>query len=358
MGTIRTNLSNKPWILALIISLLLIVWMSSGQAEQVAEQPEEKAEQALQKVQAERFIAEPIAKTIALYGRSEPDRQATLKAEVHGRIVEVFEKRGAEVKKGEPLARIAINDLEVRLSSAKALVRQRAMEYKGLKSLSDKGLQDESRLSLAEANLAQAKAEVRALEISIENTLVVAPFDGVVNERFVEVGDFVQRADPIAQVVDLNPLIIRVQASEIDVNYLSKGQAADAKFVNGQHQIGKIRYIASLADTNTNTFEVEIAINNDNRQWKAGASAEVDIALNKQMAIKVTPAVLALDENGSIGIKSVKDGVVNFSPIEIIKSEEDGVWLSGLGDQADIITLGQGFVREGDQVDVSYKAVN
>jgi multidrug efflux system membrane fusion protein len=62
---------------------------------------------------------------------------------------------------------------------------------------------------------------------------------------------------------------------------------------------------------------------------------------------------MALDERGELGVKTVSENdTVVFTPINMVKSDNDGVWLSGLGQQADIITLGQGFVRHGDRVEV------
>lgn len=82
------------------------------------------------------------------------------------------------------------------------------------------------------------------------------------------------------------------------------------------------------------------------------------IDLAKMSAIKISPALLALDEQGNIGVKSVKESIVHFTPIEIIKSESDGIWLTGLGEQADIIVLGQGFVRAGDRVEAIFDDVD
>ncbi|MFQ3277942.1 MAG: multidrug efflux system membrane fusion protein, partial [Colwellia sp.] len=75
----------------------------------------------------------------------------------------------------------------------------------------------------------------------------------------------------------------------------------------------------------------------------------------RMSAIKISPALLALDEQGNIGVKSVRESIVQFTPIKIIKSESDGIWLTGLGEQADIIVLGQGFVRAGDKVDAIFE---
>ncbi len=64
--------------------------------------------------------------------------------------------------------------------------------------------------------------------------------------------------------------------------------------------------------------------------------------------------MLALDEAGNLGVKTLvpsgDDKVVKFVPIQLVKAEQDGVWLAGLGETVDIITVGQGFVRDGDNV--------
>jgi len=68
-------------------------------------------------------------------------------------------------------------------------------------------------------------------------------------------------------------------------------------------------------------------------------------------AIKISPALFSLDENGVIGIKWVKDSIVQFNTIDVIKTEIDGVWIKALDPDIKIITVGQAFVRKGDKVD-------
>jgi multidrug efflux system membrane fusion protein len=84
----------------------------------------------------------------------------------------------------------------------------------------------------------------------------------------------------------------------------------------------------------------------------AGMSTELALPLEKTWAMRISPAVMALDEQGNLGVKTVVDEHVKFVPIDIVKSDSQGVWLTGMGQQADIITLGHGFVRDGDKVEV------
>ena len=76
----------------------------------------------------------------------------------------------------------------------------------------------------------------------------------------------------------------------------------------------------------------------------------MELNLKQQLAVKVTPAMLALDESGNLGVKTLVDERVHFVPIQLVKAEQDGVWLTGLGEQVSIITTGQGFVRDSEQV--------
>lgn len=359
-------LAQRPYIIAAIISVALVLWMASGPSaaeQKVAIQAKEAPNSADEKkvkaqVKVETRYGTNVNKTIELYGRTEPDRVTTLKAEVHGKIIEVLAKRGAQVTKGQAIAQIALNDLPSQLTRSQALLTQREVEYEGALKLNQKGYQGKVQLAQAFAALESVKSDIERLELDIANSLITAPFDGILNTRYVEVGDYVKSGDDIAIIADLDPLVVRAHVTEQQVARLAVGQLAEVRLLKGQKLQGKIRYIASVGADSTNTFKIEVEIANtptDNKaQLFAGLSSELTIALEELSAIKISPALLALDEQGNIGVKSVKDAIVQFTPIDIVKSESDGIWLTGLGDQADIIILGQGFVRAGDKVEAIF----
>jgi len=353
-------LAQRPYLIAAFITVTLILWMASGPtaAEQKstlqAKVPSHDEKKVTAQVKVETRLGENVYKTIELYGRTEPDRITTLKAEVRGKIVEVLAKRGSKVNKGEIIAKIALNDLPAQLVRSQALLTQREVEYEGALKLNAQGYQGKVHLAQSFAALESVKAEIQRLELDIANTVIKAPFTGILNTRYVEVGDYVASGDDIAMIADLDPLIVRAHVTELQINQLSVGQVAKVSLLNGKKAEGKLRYIASVGNDATNTFKIEVAIDNKEAQFLAGLSSELTIELAQMSAIKISPALLALDERGNIGVKSVQDSVVQFTPIEIIKSESDGIWLTGLGEQADIIVLGQGFVRAGDTVEAIF----
>lgn len=344
--------AERPYIIAISITLLLVLWMASG-VMNAQEHPvkNDKKNIVIPKVKVETLYADAVSDVVELYGRTEPDRITTLKAEVSGKIQEVLAKRGSMVSKGQVIVRLEINDLKSQLSRSKALLAQREIEFKGAKKLNADGYQGEVQVSSAAANLAAVKADITRLEIALKHTVIRAPFDGVLNTRYVEEGDYVQSGDDVAMIADLNPLIVRAHVAENQVEKLSINQKAEIRLLNKPKVEGNVRYIASVANDSTNTFKIEVEIDNHDYKLLAGLSSEVHIVLNEVKAIKLSPALLALDEVGNIGVKTVESNKVVFTPINLVKSENDGLWLSGLGDQAEVITLGQGFVRAGDIVD-------
>ena len=83
-----------------------------------------------------------------------------------------------------------------------------------------------------------------------------------------------------------------------------------------------------------------------------GMTAEIIVPQQTIRAHRVSPAVLTLDGQGEISIKGVdRDGVVTRWPVDIVKSDSDGFWLAGLPERAEIIIVGQDYVRVGDPVE-------
>ncbi|MDX1541801.1 MAG: hypothetical protein R3349_10410, partial [Geminicoccaceae bacterium] len=114
---------------------------------------------------------------------------------------------------------------------------------------------------------------------------------------------------------------------------------------------GRIRYIASQAEPTTRTFRIELEVPNPKGRLPAGVSAELSIATDEVPAHPVPASLLALDDDGRLGIKSVTgDDRVRFHEAEIVRADGDRLWLAGLPEELRLITVGQGFVRDGDPV--------
>ncbi|WP_052729980.1 efflux RND transporter periplasmic adaptor subunit [Photobacterium halotolerans] len=365
LHTVLRWLAARPYIYAIGITVLIIGWMLSGTQSQtdsaatqtsghengVSVQAQNQDKAPVPKVRITTFEAEPVFRSLTLYGKTEPSRQATVKAEVAGRVVDVIAQRGSLVKEGQIIARLAQDDWPEQLKRAKAVLKQRQIEYDGAKQLNEKGFQGRVLLAQTEAELVDAKATIATLTLKLEKTTIRAPLSGILNERMVEVGDYVQEGDPVGTIADIDPLIVRADVTETDIQHIRLGQEAEARLVSDHSATGKVRYLSKVANETTNTFRIEVAFDNEALQLLAGTSAELIVPIEKTEAIKVTPAVLALDEAGNLGVKTVEQDHVVFTPVRVVKSDGDGTWLGGFSGMVDVITVGQGFVRPGERVE-------
>lgn len=349
------KLRQQPAWIALIIFIALCLWVASGMLKAQNEDGSSKrknAEIPLVKVTVQNVTADEVTREISLYGRTEPNRIATLRAEVKGLVEEVYVQEGDRVTKGQKIISLENSDVVSRLRSANATLKQREVELKGAQSLKRQGFQSQTALAQANANVEMAKADRVSFELAVFKSQIIAPFDGIINQRFVEVGDYLKIGDNVAVLVDLDPLVITANVTEINVQGLKTQQQATGRMVSGDMLQGKIRFISSISEPGTNTFKIEVEVPNPDFSQMAGISTELALPLETTWAMRISPAVMALDEQGNLGVKTVVDEHVKFVPIDIVKSDSQGVWLTGMGQQADIITLGHGFVRDGDKVEV------
>ncbi len=356
---IKAAISNKPWILAIIVFALLAVWMGSGMFESPEFTDEASQVQAASNtggpvsVQVATLIAEPVARVVSVYGRTAPARQVEIAAETEGRVEIINAQRGLRLNKGQPILTLDLRDRQARVKQSEASVREHETAYRAQSSLQSDGYVSETQIAETLARLENARAELLRARIDLQNRIVRAPFNGVLQNREVEIGDFVRSGDPVATFVDNLNLIVTGTLAEQEVANIKVGETATAKLVTGQEVQGRIRYLSSVADRSTRTFAVEMELNNAAGELPAGVTAEMFLESGEVMAYQLSPAMLTLDAEGDIGVMTVDTNQrARFTPVVIEKSGTDGVWVSGLGDTASVITVGQGFVRPGQAVEI------
>lgn len=359
--SIGSKLYSRPWLLAGIVAAVVIVWLASGSLGNLTSGEGERttaarpADTAPTRVQVRAQQAEPVTRFIGVYGRTAPARVVDIKAETNGRVEALEAARGQQVRKGAVMVRLDLRDRQARLEQAQASVAQHQTAYEGQLELKAKGYVSDTQIAETLAKLEAAKAELVRAELDLDYRLIRAPFDGVIQERSVELGDFVRAGDPVLTFVDNTRLIVTASIAEQDARFVAVNNEALAKLVTGQQVRGRIRYIAPVADESTRTFTVELEVPNAGGKLPSGVTAEMQIPAGEMPAHKVSPAILSLAADGQIGVKTVgADNRVVFTPVEIARSEPDGVWVTGLAASANIITVGQGYVSAGQQVEAVF----
>ena len=355
------NLGNlqkyRSWLLSAGITVFVGLWLLSGQfdsdeAEVLPTTGGMSVNQpARSSVRVRTQSAEEVQRTIVVNGKTAPARIVQLSAETDGRVEFVDARRGTNIRRGKSIVRLDERDRSARLAQAKATVRQREVEYEAREKLKTESYVSEAQLHEAVAALEAARTELKRAELDLSYMTIRAPFDGALQSRIVEVGDFVKLGDPVATFVDNRTVIVSANLSEFDVRYVNVDDSAEARLATGERVHGRIRYVAPVADEATRTFTVELEVNNDDGHLRAGGTAELQIPAEHVLAHRVSPALLTLDDAGNVGIKIINEaGKVEFVVADIALASSNGVWIAGLPATATIITVGQGFVAVGSIV--------
>jgi multidrug efflux system membrane fusion protein len=185
--------------------------------------------------------------------------------------------------------------------------------------------------------------------VELNRTEVKAPFSGYL-EQIVKPGNFLERGQNCATIIQLDPITFIAEVPEFAINKIESGQETVMNLITGETVEGNLTFVSKSASDSTRTFKVESQVKNVEGLIRDGITSEMTIKTKKILAHQVSPSILILNDDGKLGLRSVKDNIVIFHEIEILEDSESGVWVSGLPDSIELIVQGQGFVENGQNV--------
>jgi multidrug efflux system membrane fusion protein len=353
---------NQSVKIALGISVVLSLYMLTGLVGCGKKQKEtpidqEVVDKAVMFVRVSDLVATDISRTVVMTGKTEPSRAVDIKSETVGKVFRVGDRRGKATSAGTLIAEIEINDRLERLEQAKAALEEAKLQYDAAIRLQDKELRSASDVAQSLSALRGAEQRVRAIELDIRNTRLVVPFDGVLQDRFVEVGDYLGIGDPVARILDVDPIVVSAQATEFQIAQLKIGEHGVARLPSGKLVDGFIRYVAGESDSQSRTFLIELEVENPEMDIRAGLTARLEVETERVPAYRISPGQVSVLDDGRFGVKIVdENNRVVFVEADIVQSEPDALWLGSLPEKIRLITVGQGYVRDGDLVEFEVEA--
>lgn len=353
----------KSYWIALAVIFTAALWVASGQFSATAPGPDSEIDQSggpaagarpepLTQARVAHLVASPVVSRVIVQGETQPNRAVEMKVQVRGSITNIAKENGSFVSSGEALFTIADEGRRDQLAKARAAYALREAEFQAAQSLSETGFNTSIRLAETRSDLASAQADLVARQLDVDNLIVRAPFDGILDEREVEAGDFVEVGRSVGRVVELDPIKIIGYVSESNINDVQVGMTAQIELVDGRRFPAWLAFKSSTADPETRTFKVELKAPNPDRSVIGGLTATIGLPTGEKMGHLVSPSVLTLSDSGRIGVKIVEaDSRVRFVPVTILDEGPDGAWIGGLPREVDLITVGQDFVAENELVE-------
>jgi len=353
----RNRKSASPWrwplllLLPAVVGILVLYGLRAQQAFATAE-----VETVTVAVSRD---VEPSAGTpiLTASGYVVARRKAVVSAKIQGRLSELRVEEGSVVREGETLARLESIDYEAAVARSRAAV-QRAeadlAEYRRQARLAEQLAEErvvsrddkeaaQSRVRIAEAQLAQAQADLSFTDAQLQNTVISAPFSGVVVKKMAEVGESVAPIPPgvnistssgaIVALADLATLEVEADVAEANVAKVKNGQPAEVtvEAIPDRRYEAVLRQVIPTADRTKATVMVKVTILDKDEDLKPEMSAKVtflepekeEMPKAASAPVVLVPRAAVVNRGGESTVFLVRDGKAQARKV-VLGTERQG----------------------------------
>lgn len=309
-----------------------------------------------------------ISSDFSFSGTVAPSREVSVVPTVAGKVTGLGYEVGDSVGEGAVLFTVDSVDLENQLRSIEANYNVTKLQADNAKTTleSNQILYEEGVISkseydqlklaydTAEANLTAIEIQKENLEKNIADCSVTVPISGVISARNIEIGSFASQSSPAYTIIDLSSVKVEVGVSEQMVNQISVGDTVDVNLtaVSPEPLQGTVSTISPAA-TQTGTYTIKITMDNSRGLLKPGMLAEVTFVTAASDDTMLLPRDAVIDKDGETYVYIVENSTAKKVLVEIgIESGETVEITDGLTTDMQVVTKGQTYISDGEQVEV------
>jgi membrane fusion protein (multidrug efflux system) len=307
-------------------------------------------------VEAETVIEGPISRRVNTNGVLTAAQSVALYPEIEGRISKIYFKQGEFVNKGDLLLSLNDSTYRARVQEEKAKLSLANSEYNRAKQLYDRNFGAKAVVEKAEASVEMAEAGLKVAEVHLEQTLIKAPFDGIVGLQYFSEGATVARNQEILTLVDAESLYVDFPVPDSFLRNLKKGDIVDITVDDSLPVESEIIAIDPKADPVTHSIQVRSTLANPEGQLKPGQFARVTLELGQEDNATLIPFIAVEKEGDSNFVYIVVDGIAVLTEVSLGLREGGVVQVKeGLKKGDVVITAGQMKVVDGSPVRIAVK---
>ena len=275
-----------------------------------------------------------------LPGELLPFQQSKIAFEITGRISSIFVDIGDRVKKDEVLAKLDDSEVNANLEQAVARLDLANQVLNRFEDLRKKGFISIQDFDKAKSEYLVAKSQVKFFEVKKSQTILRAPYDGFIQNRFVDEGTVINGSNPILEILDANKVEAHVSIPENLVNNLEV--LNDYTFEIGQEKAkGKFKRLAPMSASGSNS---RLAIFEFSDFFIPGSVIDLIIKIKKsEQGIWLPINSLSQSEQGLWSVYTVSDdgsNRVEKDLVRILHFENNYAYVSGTLKDGDLVILG------------------
>ncbi|MGH7731098.1 MAG: efflux RND transporter periplasmic adaptor subunit [Candidatus Eiseniibacteriota bacterium] len=231
---------------------------------------------------ASRAVAQPSpsppASRAGFDGMLLPAQTALMKSKFDDRVAEVPQPLGARVRKDQLLLRFADDEYRVGVERAAAVLDRARSEFERARQLHEQAQSSKEEFERAETTLRLAKADHDLAVIRLRERSIVAPFDGILAERYVDPGASVGQGDPLLRVTSTSPLRVEVLLPESMLPVLRGRPMLKVTLASPDTVLWlPVRRVPALVDPASGMLPLQVAVDNARGRLTAGVSCRVEV---------------------------------------------------------------------------------
>ena len=298
---------------------------------------------------------ESVRDVIFLPGTTEAWQDVQVAADTAGRIEWIGPREGERVNKGDLLIKIDVSALKAALDHAEAQFQLADDLYQRRQRLYERKIIAKEELDQSATQRKLAATDYEQIKIKYSYGFPRSPISGIINNLYVDAGEFIDTGKPIADIVNIDRIKINVRVPELDIRYVIKGQKTPVKIDAFPERAlsGVIDFVAFKADPATKTFLVRTVIENPLADIRPGMIARVVFVRRVITDALMAPLFALVDKGGERLVFVAKDGVAQSRTVSIGVIEGDRVQItSGLNPGDQLIVKGHTEVEDGMKVSV------
>lgn len=307
-------------------------------------------------VEAEPVTVTALSTGLQSVGTLVAEEAVVVRPELAGIIERIFVADGAQVKAGEPLYRLDAQLLQAEHNEAAANIERSRRSYSRAEDLAQKQLIARSEYDDAKANLAVDKARLASAAIRLAKTTIRAPFAGVVGLHQVSLGDYVQVAQAMVNLVRLDPMQVDFRIPENQLGRVQPGQRVELQVdaFPGTTFAGQVIALDPQVDVSSRSVLVRASVSNKESLLRPGLFARVNLVIKHSARAIMVPERALWPVADRTYVFRVRDGKVEQVEIGTGEREPGRVEITaGLQPGDVVVTAGQPKLHDGAPVQVA-----
>lgn len=307
-------------------------------------------------VEVSEIMVKDISSFLTSTTNIEAENEATVLAEIDGRVIKIYKEEGDKVRKGGLLAKLDDEEKLIALKKATVKAENGKANYERSKELYAQNLLSSEAFGEVKYQYELAKSDLERAEYNLSKTKIMAPFRGEVTLRHIKLGQNIKPTDPLFTITNRDLLVANIYLPEKDALSLKVGQEVkiSVSWDKATRYSGVIERISPIVDAQTGTVKVTIYARNLPDLIKPGSFVSINIVKEIHNDAILIPKKSIIKDFQENFVFIVEDDTAKKVKVEL-GFEDNGYVeiLSGLDAGQKVVSVGQGGLKDGSKIKIT-----